>query len=158
MKTKLLVILICSILLSCNKDQALLNDIKGTWQLEKATFSKSTNSKQDSILTNSGTSLRFDVCDDVESKNRKTPCFAYLSHKGQSYKFEYFVSNGNKVILHVPSDFDKGTSFGAVAPFWINGFAITEQTSKKLVMQCSNCSAGAFGVIPFEDRTFIFNK
>ena len=158
MKTKILIILMCSTLLSCNKDQALLNDIKGTWQLEKATFSKSTNAKQDSVLTTTGTSLRFDVCDDTESKNRKTPCFAYLTHKGQNYKFEYFVSNGNTIKLQVPSDFDKGASFEAVAPYWINGFSITEQTSKKLVMQCSNCSTGPFGIIPFNDRNFIFNR
>lgn len=158
MKTSCLIILVCGLLLGCNKDQALLNDIKATWQLEKATFSKSTNSRQDSVLTNNATSLRFDVCDDTESKNREKPCFAYLSHKGQNYKFEYYVTNGNKVLLQVPSDFDKSASFGAVAPFWINGYVITEQTSKKLVMQCTNCSAGAFGVIPFNDRAFVFNR
>ena len=148
----------CSVLLSCNKDQALLNDIKEIRQLKKATFSKSINSKQDSILTDSGTSLRFDVCDDTESKNRKKPCFAYLTHKGQNYKFEYFVSNGNNLTLHVPSDFDKSDAFHSVDTYWINGFSITEQTSKKLAMQCNNYSTGPFGIIPFNDRNFIFNR
>ena len=159
MKNQIILLALLSLtILSCNKDQALLNDIKGTWQLENATFSNSTNAKQDSILTSNGISLTFDVCDDVESKQRTKPCFAYLSNKGQNYKFEYYVTNGNKVLLQVPSDFDKGASFGTVAPFWINGFSITEQTSKKLVMKCTNCSAGAFGVIPLNDRTFTFNR
>ena len=153
-----IVLFFCTLLVGCNKDQALLDDIKGTWQLEKATFAKSLIARQDSILISNTTSLKLDVCDNLDSKTRDKPCYAYLVHQGQNYKFEYFVSNGNRLILQLPGDYIKNPSFEVVAPFWVNGYNISERTAKKMVLECTNCNEGPFGTIPFRERSFIFNK
>lgn len=106
----LLIMVVFSAIISCKKEQALINEIEGTYKIEKVIYMVSSG---DSIVNFSNAIMFFDQC---KLKDQTTQqCNGYYETEAQKrMTFDYLPrTEGGKEVMNINSfDFDAKPYFG----------------------------------------------
>jgi hypothetical protein len=123
MKSIIIFPLLAFLLLGCNKDQQLVNDLDGTWQVQSITAIDETNK----ALPSEGY-ISFEKCKDQQEEGKCDGAFQFGNEAEVSFRYSAFVTGDDKTINILPDEQE--------APYTLkHGWQILKKEKNKLEIE-----------------------